>query len=98
MGRAGRVRKGHCWRMYSKAYYDSSRVMDYPLPEIRRVPMEDVVLQVILLRLGAPEQFLSQALEPPSLEQIRMSVACLIEIKALLPLVELPLTALGTLS
>ena len=50
---------------------------------------------MLLLRLGTPAAFLSQCLQPPSAEQIRASIATLIEIKAVLPLAELPLTALG---
>ena len=94
-GRAGRVRAGHCWRMFSEEYFQSTRVDEHPVPEIKRVPLEEVVLQVILLKLGTPEFFLGQCLEPPSVEQIRASIACLIEIKDVLPLAELPLTALG---
>ena len=50
---------------------------------------------MLLLKLGSPENFLGQCLQPPSREQIRASLACLIEIRAVLPLTELPLTALG---
>ena len=94
-GRAGRVRPGHCWRLYTKEFHDSSVVDDHPTPEIRRVPLEEVVLQVLLLQLGLPEQFLSLCLEPPSTNQIKASVACLLDIKAILPRATLPLTALG---
>ena len=52
-------------------------------------------MQVLLLQLGLPEQFLSQCLEPPSMGQIRASVACLLDIKAIHPRPTLPLTALG---
>ena len=94
-GRAGRVRPGHCWRLYTKEFHDSSLVDDHPKPEIRRVPLEEVVLQVLLLQLGLPEHFLSLCLEPPSMNQIKASVACLLDIKAILPRATLPLTALG---
>ena len=51
--------------------------------------------QVLLLNLGTPELFLSQCLQPPSVDQIRQSIAVLIELRALLPVAALPLTALG---
>lgn len=51
--------------------------------------------QVLLLKLGAPEVFLGQCMEPPSIEQVRSALACLLEVGAVLPLLELPLTALG---
>ena len=94
-GRAGRVRPGHCWRLFSKEFLESTLVEDNPAPEIRRVPLEEVVLQVLLLKLGLPDSFLSKCLEPPSMEQIRTSVTCLLDIKAILPKANLPLTALG---
>ena len=93
-GRAGRVRPGHCWKLYTQAFEDAA-MDEYPPPEIRRVPLEEVVLQVLLLGLGAPETFLSSCLEPPSLEQVRASVQALLAIGAVLPQASLPLTALG---
>lgn len=39
---------------------------DYQLPEILRVGIEDLVLQVLVLDLGEPSKFLSKALDPPS--------------------------------
>lgn len=94
-GRAGRVKPGHCWRLYSAEFLASELVDDQPAPEIKRVPLEEVVLQVLLLKLGLPEQFLSKCLEPPSMGQVKASVNCLLEIKAILPKPTLPLTALG---
>ena len=94
-GRAGRVRPGHCWRLFSKEFLESPLVEDNPAPEIRRVPLEEVVLQVLLLKLGLPDSFLSKCLEPPSMDQIKTSVTCLLDIKAILPKANLPLTALG---
>lgn len=94
-GRAGRVRPGHCWRLYSQEYLESDAVDDYPQPEIQRVPLENVVLQVLLLRLGSPEKFLAGCLQPPSIEQIRTSVNTLLDLKAILPSPSLPLTPLG---
>ena len=127
LGRAGRVRAGHCWRLFSEAFFLSTRVDEHPQPEIQRVPLEEVVLQVgiacsyvhlcgalvldaypvlyvylsvcvlqvLLLKLGSPESFLGQCMEPPSREQVRASLAVLIEVGAVLPLPALPLTALG---
>lgn len=50
---------------------------------------------MLVLRLGPPEVFLGSCLEPPSIDQIRAALACLIEVGAVLPLPVLPLTALG---
>ena len=95
MGRAGRVRPGHCWRLYSQEFLESALVHENPTPEIRRVPLQEVVLQVLLLKFGLPDVFLSQCLEPPSMSQVRTSVNILLDIKAVLPERTLPLTALG---
>lgn len=94
-GRAGRVRPGHCWRLYSAEWLSCDRVQDYTAAEILRVPLEEVVLQVLLLKLGLPDEFLVQCLTPPSISQVRTSVASLLDIKAILPKPNLPLTALG---
>lgn len=51
--------------------------------------------QVLLLKLGTPEFFLSQCLQPPSLEQVRQAIATLLEVRAVLPIPSIPLTALG---
>jgi HrpA-like RNA helicase len=40
------VRAGSCWRLYSEDFFLSPRVDEHPLPEIQRVALEEVVLQV----------------------------------------------------
>jgi HrpA-like RNA helicase len=94
-GRAGRVKLGHCWKVYTEDFFNGSRIDEFPIPEIRRIPLEEVVLQVLFLKLGLPEIFLGECLEPPSMNQIRGSVRSLLDIRAILPLPPLPLTALG---
>eukprot|EP01039_Chlorochromonas_danica_P010575 gene10575-11716_t len=95
-GRAGRVSIGTCWRLYSESYLTSiQHVASFPLPEIQRIALEEIVLQVLLRGLGSPKEFLSQCLQPPSLLQLQSAIATLIEVKAVLPQPHLPLTALG---
>ena len=43
-GRAGRTGPGTCFRLYNQDDYDE--MIDYSPPEIRRVPLESLVLQV----------------------------------------------------
>lgn len=43
-----------------------SDLTDYQLPEMLRVGIEDLVLQVLVLDLGEPSTFLGKALNPPS--------------------------------
>jgi ATP-dependent RNA helicase DHX57 len=69
-GRAGRVSPGHCVRLFSRHVHDNV-MKDHQIPEILRVPLEGLVLQVKLLRVAegpgrSVEQFLDLALEPPS--------------------------------
>jgi len=40
--------------------------MDYQLPEMLRVGLEDLALQILTLDLGEPSAFLAKALDPPS--------------------------------
>jgi len=64
-GRAGRVKPGYCWHLYSTHTHD--RVLDdYQLPEMLRVGLEDLVLQILVLDLGEPAQFLTKAVDPPT--------------------------------
>lgn len=82
-GRAGRVRPGDCWRLFSEEFVESPRLQEYSLPEIKRVPLEDVVLQILILQLGNPREFLSKCMDPPSAEQVDEALQVLLEIGAI---------------
>ena len=63
-GRAGRVRKGVCFRMYpSKIFRDTFSA--YQLPEIKRVPLENVALQIKTLQIGRVPDILAKMMDPP---------------------------------
>lgn len=94
-GRAGRTSPGHAWRVYTAELFDGEHMDQHAIPEIRRVPLEEVVLHILLLELGSPETFLQSCIEPPSKAQVKRSIQTLVEIKAVLPQADLPLTALG---
>ncbi len=49
-GRAGRTGPGVCFRMYAESDYDSFN--EYSTPEILRVPLDSLVLQVKSLDNG----------------------------------------------
>ncbi|KAI5299850.1 hypothetical protein KEM56_002917, partial [Ascosphaera pollenicola] len=63
-GRAGRVRSGTCYKMYTRRA--ESEMRDRPEPEIRRVPLEQLCLSVKAMR-GVKDvaHFLSSTLTPP---------------------------------
>lgn len=44
-GRAGRTGPGVCYRLYAESDYDS--FAPYPVPEIHRVALDSLILQVI---------------------------------------------------
>ena len=55
-GRAGRTGPGHCYRLYSSAFYDRELRM-FMEPEISSVPLEDLVLQMRSLGIAEIEKF-----------------------------------------
>lgn len=80
-GRAGRVRPGTCYRLIPKAML--ATLAPQGVPEIQRVPLEALVLQVKLLRLGRVADFMRSLLDPPSKQALKASLSNLIEIGAL---------------
>ncbi|XP_054254191.1 ATP-dependent RNA helicase DHX29-like isoform X3 [Indicator indicator] len=91
-GRAGRVRDGFCFRMYTRERFES--FMEYSVPEILRVPLEELCLHIMKCSLGSPEDFLSRALDPPQQQVIGNAMNLLRKIGACL-LNEPKLTPLG---
>ncbi|XP_059689299.1 ATP-dependent RNA helicase DHX29 isoform X3 [Gavia stellata] len=91
-GRAGRVRDGFCFRMYTRERFES--FMEYSVPEILRVPLEELCLHIMKCNLGSPEDFLSRALDPPQQQVIGNAMNLLRKIGACL-LNEPKLTPLG---
>ena len=75
-GRAGRVRPGIAYHMYS-SHTNNDTLEEYQLPEMLRVGLEDLVLQVLLLDLGEPSIFLTKAVNPPSALAIKNSLQIL---------------------
>ncbi|XP_055346916.1 ATP-dependent DNA/RNA helicase DHX36-like [Paramacrobiotus metropolitanus] len=80
-GRAGRVTSGHCYRLYTSHQF--GKFSPYPLPEIQRTPLEELCLQLKLLRLGKVSPFLQKAMEPPSEQAIQNALDLLMHIEAL---------------
>jgi ATP-dependent RNA helicase DHX36 len=74
-GRAGRVRKGFCYHLYSN--YRESLLPENQDPEMLRTPLEQLCLKIIHLELGDVKQFLKKAIDPPSDESIDFSLKTL---------------------
>ncbi|XP_019659138.2 probable ATP-dependent RNA helicase DHX34 isoform X1 [Ailuropoda melanoleuca] len=60
-GRAGRTGPGVCFRLYAESDYDA--FAPYPVPEIRRVALHALVLQMKSMTVGDPRTF--PFIEPP---------------------------------
>ncbi|XP_014504871.1 DExH-box ATP-dependent RNA helicase DExH6 [Vigna radiata var. radiata] len=80
-GRAGRCQPGICYHLYSRTR--AASLPDFQIPEIRRMPIEELCLQVKLLDPNCKvEEFLGKTLDPPVFESIRNAIIILQEIGA----------------
>jgi len=91
-GRAGRCRRGVCFRLYSTGMYEN--MSPFQTPELLRTPLEELCLQVKSLKLGKIAPFLAKALQPPSPVAVLDATDLLTRLGALEPQSE-SLTLLG---
>ncbi|NXK00358.1 DHX34 helicase, partial [Corythaixoides concolor] len=69
-GRAGRTGPGVCYRLYAESDYDA--FSPYPVPEIQRVALDSLVLQLKSMGLGDPRTF--PFLEPPPSSSLETAI------------------------
>ncbi|XP_006637568.1 ATP-dependent DNA/RNA helicase DHX36 [Lepisosteus oculatus] len=80
-GRAGRVQPGKCYHLYNGLR--ASLLDDYQLPEIMRTPLEELCLQIKILKLGRIASFLRKTLDPPSEQTVQLAITHLMDLNAL---------------
>uniref|UniRef100_A0A3B5BDT9 DExH-box helicase 34 n=1 Tax=Stegastes partitus TaxID=144197 RepID=A0A3B5BDT9_9TELE len=72
-GRAGRTGPGVCYRLYAESDYDA--FAPYPVPEIHRVALDSLILQMKSMSLGDPLSFVF--IDPPPTASIQTAVTYL---------------------
>lgn len=80
-GRAGRVQPGVCYKLYPRIIHDS--MLEYQLPEILRMPLQELCLHIKSLQLGTIGTFLAKALQPPDTLSVQNAIELLKTIGAL---------------
>jgi HrpA-like RNA helicase len=80
-GRAGRVREGLCYKLYTRNVEMSMR--ERPDPEMLRVPLEQLYLSVKSMGVKDVKSFLGSALTPPSSQAIDTATQLLNRVGAL---------------
>lgn len=92
-GRAGRVRSGYSYKLYSQDIYEN-KMIDLPIPEIRRVALESLYLNVKAMNINDVIGFLSTGLDPPPLTAMKKAES-LLTTGGLLSEIDQSLTQLG---
>ena len=77
-GRCGRVGPGTCIRLFDEADFDARP--DYTEPEIQRAGLVGVVLEMLALGLGDPEDF--PFIDPPPRKLVNEAWSTLVELEA----------------
>lgn len=82
-GRAGRVQAGICCRLFSSGT-TRDQMKDQAVPELQRVPLEEVCLSILAGRLGKDcMDFLQQAPQPPSEKSVSLALDVLKDVGAI---------------
>ncbi|CAD6263671.1 unnamed protein product [Miscanthus lutarioriparius] len=80
-GRAGRVKPGFCFCLYTRHRFENI-MRPFQVPEMLRMPLTELCLQIKSLHLGDIKSFLLKAVEPPNEEAISSAVDLLYKVGA----------------
>ncbi|KAH7671164.1 RNA helicase protein [Dioscorea alata] len=80
-GRAGRVKPGVCFCLYTRHRFESLMRL-FQVPEMSRMPLTELCLQIKSLSLGCIKSFLMEAIEPPHEEAISSAIDLLYKVGA----------------
>lgn len=83
-GRAGRVQEGRCFRIIAETTFQN--LPAFSIPEIMRVPLDNLVLQVKAMNFGvdlSTEAVLQDCLDSPNVNMIRLAESKLVDLQAL---------------
>ncbi|XP_010256331.1 PREDICTED: DExH-box ATP-dependent RNA helicase DExH7, chloroplastic isoform X1 [Nelumbo nucifera] len=81
-GRAGRVKPGICFCLYT-CHRIENLMRPFQVPEMLRMPLIELCLQIKSLYLGFIKPFLLKAIDPPREEAITSAITMLYEVGAL---------------
>lgn len=83
-GRAGRVRKGECFKLYTR-HTEQHRMQPQQIPEMNRMSLENLVLSVKALKGDGVQvsDYLGAAISPPSTQAISTAVKLLSDMNIL---------------
>ncbi|PSN56785.1 ATP-dependent RNA helicase DHX36 [Blattella germanica] len=71
---------GECYHLYTRAR--EMILEDYPLPEMLRSRLEEVILQLKILQLGKTKPFLARVMDPPDPRAVELSIKLLENLNA----------------
>ncbi|KAK6360648.1 hypothetical protein TWF730_006784 [Orbilia blumenaviensis] len=81
-GRAGRVREGDCYKLYTRNA-EMDKMKEATTPEILRVPLENICLTIKAMGVKDVGTFLRSALTPPDTRTVDAALTTLVRMGAL---------------